>query len=419
MKYPLDVLDRANIYGIGTVLENNPSFRIFLDEEIDETRLREALAKAFSKIPYMKSHLAYDGIYSLEDNQAEFPIFHCSFEDRPLRFGRQTSGYMFQISYNKNELVFDWSHIATDGLGFLVFTREVLAGYYDVESKPDQDIYAKLYVEENYDGSAKKNYVKPQAEGFDQDRIRNSHVLGSAHCTTLFVPAQQILTYRKRVDATPAAIISALIAATFRKHLKSFDDAGLSENNNVRGKIVVATRKALDVRTIHNCYLNLFVTYTDAFDKLDFSTVCTIFRAYIDLAVQKETVMNDIRIQKEALDKMETDPDQASVWANAREQAVEKRKNYCNFNFSYLGELPFEEEIMDHLVDFQAICINENSAFGVFAYSFRGRIYLTICENYTDSDIISEFIELSEDLGISFEKTSELHYKQAYFELPD
>ena len=418
MRYALDVLDRANAYTIGTVFENNPTFRIFLDEEIDEERLRKALAGVFACIPYMKSRLVHDGIYCLEDNPAAFPIHHCRFEDRPLRFGKETNGYLFQISYDKNELVFDWSHIATDGLGFLQVTRAVLAAYYGIGISLPPDAYTRLPVEEHYDSGAGKGYLKPQAEGFDQDRIGHSSPRGTAHCTTLSVPARQILTYRERVDATPAAIISALIAETFRAHLKK-SGGEPSESNNVRCKIVVSTRPTLKVTTLHNCFMNLFVTYTDAFDRFDFSTVCTIFRAFIDLAIQEESVLNEIRMQKETLTEAEQESDQKQFQEEVKQYAVEIRKRFCNFNFSYLGVLPFEEELMAHIVDFQAICINENSEFGVFAYAFRDRIYLTVCENYTDSDMVSELIETGRELDITFEKESETVYRQAFFEFPD
>ena len=413
--YALDVLDRANVYGIGTIMENNPTFRVFLDEDVEEGRLRSAILKAFESIPYMKSKLCYDGIYYLADNSNELPIHHCRFEDRPLKFGRKSGGYLFQVSYDKNELVFDWAHITTDALGFLLFMKAVLAAYFGIEQKVDSDIYAKLPVEEQYDSKAEHGFLKPQAEGFDPDRIPHDSPLGSCRCTILSVSAQQILTYRNRVDATPAAILSALIAETFRQHLKKSSGTP-AENNNVKGKIVVSTRKVLDVTTLHNCYMQLFVTYTDAFDKLDFSTVCTVFRAYMDLAVQKESVLNNIKIQKESQLEIEQDPNQELVWETVKKAAIEKRKHYCSFNFSYLGTLPFEDEIMAHIVDFQALCLNENSDFGVTGYSFNDRIYLSIAENYKD-DMIAELMATGEKMDITLEKASGLFYQQAYFEM--
>ena len=414
--YALDALDRANVYGIGTVMENNPTFRLFLDEAVREDKLRAALGRAFECFPYMRSRLILDGIYTLEDNPEPFPIHHCRFENRPLRFGKNAGGYLFQLSYDENELIFDWAHIATDGLGFLQFVKAVLAAYYDVELCPDSALYTALPVEAHYDRHAGRSYIKPQTDGFDQDRLPHSSPLGSAHCTTLSVPAQEILTYRNRVDATPAAILSALIAETFRARLKEKEDSS-SESNDVRGKIVVSTRKTLGVDTLHNCYLNLFVTYTDAFEKFDFSTVCTIYRAFIDLAVEESSVLRDIRDRRETLALLEEDPDQAAVRENAKAHIAQLRKNYCNFNFSYLGVLPFGEEIMAHLVDFQGICLNENCEFGVFAYSFNDRIYLTVCENYLDEDMLSRLIALGEKLDIHFERKSEMLYRQAYLEI--
>ena len=121
------------------------------------------------------------------------------------------------------------------------------------------------------------------------------------------------------------------------------------------------------------------------------------------LAVQEESVLNNIKLQKESLLELEQNPDQELVWETVKKQAIEKRKHYCNFNFSYMGTLPFDDEIMSHVVDFHAISLNENSDFGVLAYSFNGRIYLSICENYKN-DLISALISTGEKLGINFEK---------------
>lgn len=412
MRYELDILDRANAYCLGTVLENNPTYRIFLDEEISLDRLKDALSKAFERLPYMKSRIQFDGRYYLEDNPEEFPIFNCRFEERPLKFGKATNGYDFLLSFFGNEIAFDWVHVPTDGKGFLTFVREVLAAYYGIDSEINDSIYKRLPVGENYLSNPPMTFIQPQAPGFDPDRLNHVSPQGTARCTIIKVPVSQVLSRRKSADATPAAIISNIIAQTFRKHLKK-DCA--EANNNVRGKIVVSTRGILKEETIHNCYLNTFITYTDAFDHVDFNTACSAFRSILDLASQEESVLYDIMIQNNEIERIESNPNLEAARSEVKAWALERRKTCCNFNFSYLGVLPFGEEIMDHIVDFQGICINENSDFGVFAYSFNDSIFLTICENYVGCDMIGELIATAAEYDIEFTRISESHYRQVSF----
>lgn len=410
MRYPLDIEDRAIVYSIGSVTEDNPTFRFFLDEDVDPERLGEAVSEAFKACPYLKTRLVFDGIYCLEDNPGDFVIHTCRFEDRPLHSGAFPNGYLFQLSCFRNELVFDWTHIPTDGLGMLLFMKTVLTAYFGLGTPAfDPEIYTRLNLENHYDSCAGRAFGKPQAAGFDPDRIPHSNSVGRCSCTILTVPLERILSYGKRVEASPAAIVPALVARTFRKRL---DGSG-----NVRGKIVATTRKILGTSTMHNSYMNTFVTYTDAFDKYDFSTVCSLYRSIIDVALVEENVLHDIKIRKEALKKLEDNPDPAAAAAEVRESAVTERKTLCNFNFSYIGELPFPKEIKEHLTDFQGICVNDNSEFGILAYATDGQFYIQISENYADRSIIDEFVSVSTELGVPFTKITEYEYRQAFFSL--
>lgn len=410
MRYALDIQDRAIAYSIGSVMEDNPTFRFFLDEDVDPGRLKAAITKAFEACPFMKTRLVFDGKYCLEENEEEFIIHNCSFENRPLRFGAGHTGYLFQISYYGNELIFDMTHIAMDGFGILQFMKTVLAAYFGLAVPPfDPEIYTCLNQENHYDRSYDKLLGKSQARGFDPDLIPHTGVVGKCRCTFLTVPIDQILAYGRQVEASPAAIVPALIARTFRKHLNHTD--------NVRGKICANTRKILGISTMHNCFMNAFITYTDAFDKYEFSAVCSLYRSILDISLIEENVLHDIVMKKESLQKLESNTDPAAAMADAGATALEDIKTLCNYNFSYLGELPFGEGINEHLIDFQGISVNDNSEFGVLAYSTGGQLCIQISENYDDKSILDEFIDICAQVNITVSKKDEYEYKQALFDL--
>ena len=81
--------------------------------------------------------LRYDKKFYLETNEAEFRLFHVEEKNRPLEFGDNTNGYLWQISYDECTVSFEWCHVISDGRGGLSFFTSVLCHYFNEERAVD------------------------------------------------------------------------------------------------------------------------------------------------------------------------------------------------------------------------------------------------------------------------------------------
>ena len=405
-RYPLGVMDLFPILINKTCIENSPFFKVKFVEKVDAKRLYNAVKCALKDHPLFACTIVYDKQYYLEEHNEEFRLFNVNEENRPLKYGDATNGFLWQICYDDYHVIFEWCHAISDGRGGSEFFSSILSYYFNV--KKTVELNLDLGLESLYDKNEKGLPQKKQAQWFRAKHMPYMKRGYKTDCHILKVPMQEVLSVSKKNDSSPAAVLPPLFAMAMRKNLSE-----RIKNRNVCCNIIIDCRTPMKFKTMHNCVLTKKITYVDKYDKMDFSVVSTIYRSLIDIAVQPENIV------REATNMVNTIRSLVPIKPRFLQKAVvnilakSMKHTDSNFVLTYLGKMDFGEEVMKGICDFSFRSWTDFGECNLAAVDFGGTLVLTICENFYNKEIIKDFIDICDDLGIHFEIEREYQYEQA------
>jgi hypothetical protein len=187
------------------------------------------------------------------------------------------------------------------------------------------------------------------------------------------------------------------------------------KNKNVTCNIVIDARVPMQFQTMHNCIVSKVITYVDRFDSMEFELVCTIYRALLELAAQRENIV------VEATEKV----DLIRLLMGIKPKFLRKcvlhlvakamKHSDSNFTFTYLGKLNLEKNVADGIVDFHFRSWTDFGECNIAAADFNGTLILNICENYQNKKIVPTFIRLCKEVGIHVEEVECIEFEQANY----
>lgn len=410
MRYELGNLDRYSIAINGSVMENSGFFKATVDEKVDADRLLKAIKTALDYHPLFKCKMSYKKKYYLEDNiGAEIVLFNTDTDSRPKEFGKNTNNYLFQVCYFDNEISFEWCHAVSDGRGAIAFFSAILDAYFGVELPPvPTEFPLELGFESIYDKSVKPFGQIKQPPGFkakDMKTIDNGY-----KCTSHILKAEtsEVMRVAKKVDATPAAIIVPLFCRAIREHLPKE-----VKNRNVSCGVVVDMRGLLNMQTMHNFFANKVITYQDRFDTYDLPELSTVYRGILDLFVQPENLIwacTDLKDSTDFLYNMRPLKLQKAV-VKVVCKIIKRTMN--NMGFTYLGKVPFSDEVKSRLKDFNFRSWPDIGDCVLAAVDLNGTLIIDVCENYYDKGVVDSFIRICREIGINIEEYQTTTFEQA------
>ena len=405
-RYEMGIMDLYPVIANKTQIENNPFLQARFVEKVDVNRLYDAVKCALTEYPLFSSTLCYEKGFCLEPIDAEVHLFHTDERNRPLSFGDHTSGFLWQMCYDDDSVSFEWCHAVSDGRGGFNFFSSVLCHYFGVEKPVTTAL--ELGLESFYNKEEEGIPQKKQEKGFAANALPFIKRGYKTDCHILKVPMQEVLMAAKKNDASPAAVLPPLFSMSMRKHLK-----GNAKNKNVCCNVVIDCREPMQFETMHNCILSKKITYVDRFDEMEFSLVSTIYRSIIDLAVQQENIINEATKTVDEIRPLVSIKPRFLQKVVAKAVACVLKHSDSNFTFTYLGRVNLPDAVMAGLSDFHFRSWTDFGECNIAAVDFGGTLILNICENYQDKEIIPDFIDVCNSVGIHFEKVDMFVFEQA------
>lgn len=405
-RYQLGAMDLLPILINKTCIENSPFLKVRFVERVDVERLYNAVKCALKDHPLFACTIVYDKQYYLEENDKEFSFFNVNEENRPLKYGDDTNGFLWQICYDDYHVILEWCHAITDGRGGSEFFSSILSYYFDVQRPVELNL--ELGLESLYDKNEKGLPQKKQSPGFKAKHMPYIKRGYKTDCHILKVPMKEVLVVSKNNDSSPAAVLPPLFSMAMRKNLSE-----QIKNRNVCCNIIIDCRTPMKFKTMHNCVVSKKITYIDKYDKMDFSLVSTIYRTLIDLAVQPENIVS------EATSTVNTIKSLVAIKPRFLQKAVVNivaksiKHTDSNFVLTYLGKMDFGEKVMKGISDFSFRSWTDFGECNLAAVDFGGTLVLNICENFYNKEIIKDFIDICNEKGIHFEIDREYEYEQA------
>lgn len=409
-RYQLGVMDLYPIAANKTCIENSPFLKVQFVEKVDVDRLYNAVKCSLNEHPLFACTIVYDKQYCLEEHDKEFTLFNVSEENRPLEYGDNTNGYLWQICYDDYHVIFEWCHAISDGRGGYEFFASILSHYFNVERAVELNL--DLGLESLYNKKEESIPQKKQPNGFNIKHLPYIKRGYKTDCHILKVPMQEVLSVSKKNDSSPAAVLPPLFSMAMRKHLDK-----KIKNRNVCCNIIIDCRTPMKFKTMHNCVVTKKITYIDKYDELDFALVSTIYRALIDLAVQPENIVCEATKMVDTLKPVVSVKPLFIRKALVNIVAKSMKHTDSNFVLTYLGKMNLGEEVMKGISDFTFRSWTDFGECNLAAIDFGGTLVLNICENFYNKEIIKDFIDICNEKGIHFTIDREYEYEQANFRM--
>ena len=157
-RYQLGVMDLYPITINKSCMENSPFFKVQFVEKVDVERLYNAVKCALKDHPLFACTIVYDKQYYLEEHDKEFRFFNVNEENRPLKYGDDTNGFLWQICYDDYHVIFEWCHAISDGRGGYEFFASILSHYFGVERpvEPNFDLGLESFYNKKEKGIPQK-----------------------------------------------------------------------------------------------------------------------------------------------------------------------------------------------------------------------------------------------------------------------
>ena len=405
-RYQLGVMDLFPILINKTCMENSPFLKAQFVEKVDAERLYDAVKRALKDHPLFACTIVYDKQYYLEEHDGEFTLFNVSEEDRPLTYGEETNGFLWQICYDDYHVIFEWCHAVGDGRAGYEFFASILSYYFNVERPVELSL--NLGLESLYDKKEKGIPQKKQAPGYKAKHMPYMKRGYKTDCHILKAPMKEILSVSKKNDSSPAAVLPPLFAMAMRRNLSE-----RIKNRNVCCNVIIDCRAPMKFKTMHNCVLSKKITYIDKYDEMDFSLVSTVYRSLIDLAVQPENIVCEATKMVDSISTLVSLKPRFLQKAVVNMLTKSMKHTEGNFVFTYLGRLDLGEEVMRGISDFSFRSWTDFGECNLAAADFGGTLVLNICENFCDKKVIEDFIDICNEMGIHFEIAREYEYEQA------
>lgn len=157
----------------------------------------------------------------------------------------------------------------------------------------------------------------------------------------------------------------------------------------------------------------------DRFDLFDLPMLSTIYRAMLDLFVDKDNIAaacTEMIKQTDFLYRLRPLRLQRFVMKLV---AKAVKNTMQNVGFTYLGKVPFNKQLCERIETFEFRTWPDIGYCCVAAVDFNGTLFLDICENYADKGVVPAFIETCKGYGLQVRIEKEELFEQAAMRVND
>lgn len=250
MKRNLD--DQAKVFSLSYNKKDTSIFRIttYLTNNIDEKYLTQAVERTLKTFKDFKVKLSKNIFWNcLEENDNKIPIHNkIDYQFKKINT-KENNEYLLKVSYENKQLVIDFFHLLTDGIGAKLFMKELLYNYIrliDHKLKPQEKIkvtsenaYTKNYTKEH-----NKAYIPPTSYQLKGKYIPNKNI--SFNDFYIDIEALKRLSQEKDCNLS-TLIISFIVYSLYETNYKQYKG-----NKPINICIPINLRKYFESNTITN-----------------------------------------------------------------------------------------------------------------------------------------------------------------------
>lgn len=418
MKY--DKLGQFFFFFNRTVKSQVFEFILDMAEPVDEEKLKTALDQTLRLFPDKGARPVISEDKKsviMEPNPLPPLIFH---EEGQVGLGSdENNGYLFRCIVLGKQLRISMFHALGDGHGAMVFVYHIVWYYLNAmghEIRPGGLLMTPEEVQ-SYDATAdmeKKladygiterkdvpGRYSPEQVFHDpgQEELFSS---AQAFGTVLRLPLKPLMELLHTYEVTPLVFFHVLFSQAIR------------EVSDVGDK-VIDTSYAVDMRKrLHSRYLCDFgslgdMFYTPQMEQLPLEEQLRLAKEERDAWVNGEDILYTAKNIAAAFDDVAPYADFTML--EAMQPMIEKsRRDKATVFFSNNGRIPFSEDMLPFIRDFNVHFLPSGTEINVGFHSYKDHFYMCVFDNSTDPAVVDALREKLSGLGLA----SEIIFRQTF-----
>lgn len=213
MKRNLD--DQAKIFSLSYNKKDTSIFRISITfvNNIEEKYLNQAVERTLKTFKDFKVKLTKNLFWNeLEENKEKLPIHNKIDYNFNNLNTKENNKHLLKVSYEGKQLVIDFFHLLTDGLGAKLFVQELIYNYLrllDHKLKPQEklNITSENAYTKNYTNKHNKAYTPPNSYQLKGEYIPNKNI----SFNDFYINLEDLKNLSKEKECSLSVLIISLI----------------------------------------------------------------------------------------------------------------------------------------------------------------------------------------------------------------
>ena len=399
-------LDNVGTFFASTYFKHNPDvfrFAITMDELIDEEILKNALIQTKESFPSFNVSLKMGLFWYYLEEEEEVPNVYEEKYPVCFRIDSYRDEVLYRVSYYKNRINLEVSHIISDGRGTLEFCTSLIENYVSLKYKVKVPPKFKATVLEREEDSFEKYYRKCKAPknkrantyNFKGKKIKKHNV----RFVEMHMSTKKILSLSKNKNVSITVYIVSLIIKAILKTM-SYKDIG----KNIRIAVPVDLRSFYYSKTTKNFFGLVYVDYKFSGEVDDLDKIIEVVNEQVTTALDKETLIKRTN-QMYSLVSNVVIRSIPLIIKNIGLSVIDKFTHRLNTtHVSNMGRLEFSKVVEDHVNSVALMISTEDLQFVLSSY--KDDFCIVASSRFMRNNVLNYLVEDLSESGIEINVVS-------------
>ena len=386
-------LDNVGTFFASTYFKHNPDvfrFAITMDELIDADILKQALVQTKESFPVFNVSLKMGLFWYYLEEEDDVPEVKEEHLPVCFRIDSYRDEVLYRVTYYKNRINLEVSHIISDGRGTLEFCTSLIENYVSLKYKIKVTPKFKATVLEREEDSYDKYYKKCKAPknktintyNFKGKKIKKHNI----RFVEMHMSAKKLLTISKSKSVSLTVYIVSLIIRSILKTM-SYKDSG----KTIRIAVPVDLRSFYYSKTTKNFFGLVYVNYkfdgeVDSIDKI----IKNVNKQFVE-SIDKESIIKRSN-QMYSLVSNVVIRSIPLIIKNIGLSVIDKFTHKLNTtHVSNMGKLEFSKEVENHVKSVSLMISTEDLQFVVS--SFKDDLCIVASSRFMRNNVLNYLVE--------------------------
>ena len=324
--------------------------KVTLSEAVDEELLTQAAREAITRFPYYSVSVGLDDgeNYVLNPNDNPLPVLPET-DERLMLGSDDLGGHLFAITWEEDNIWFNWAHCICGGFGALFWVKTTLYQYLTkkygevrppadlktVGSPVDEAEYAYPDPDQLSTDAPLKRYEEGDSlVGVEQDYLYFLNPLAKeVYYYQIELDSKAFMDYAKRIDGTPNSVLAAIMLKTTARYFPTL------KNRHISAKIADDYRKDIGCEKSYRDFVRfIHVKYDWEMESESVERLSQRARGAILTQMQPENSIEWFRNLAESRKGIDAQPDLKSRIKYAQKHSIYTSDARDTYMISYVGK---------------------------------------------------------------------------------